>query len=116
MGSVAGEGLVGLTPTNKGFSLSYNSGSQNFRNIKLSQQAVVDASGEGGGDIQIQGRRISLFSGSQIEASTLGTQAGGTLLVNASESVELSGTSLLNEDPPTGLFASADLDSTGELF
>jgi filamentous hemagglutinin family protein len=91
-GSVAGEGLVRLTPTNKGFSLSYDSGIQNFRDIKLSQQAVVDASGNGGGDIQIQGRRISLTSGSQIEASTLGTETGGTLLVNGSELVELSGT------------------------
>jgi filamentous hemagglutinin family protein len=113
LGSVAGEGLVGLTPTNKGFSLSYNSGNQKFRNIKLSQRAVVDASGEGGGDIQIQGRRISLFSGSQIEASTLGTQAGGTLLVNASESVELSGTSSLNEDSRTAFASQVYVGASG---
>ncbi len=93
LGSVAGEGLVSLTSTNKGFSLSYDPGIQNYRDIKLSQEAVVDASGEGGGDIHIQGRRISLTSGSLIEDSTLGTEAGGTLLVNGTESVELSGTS-----------------------
>ncbi|MEH2276458.1 MAG: hypothetical protein V7K40_17115 [Nostoc sp.] len=29
-------------------------GIQNFRDIKLSQQAVMDASGKGGGNIQIQ--------------------------------------------------------------
>jgi len=105
LGSVAGEGLVSLTPTNKGFSLSYEPGSQNFRDIKLSQQAVVDASGKGSGDIQIQGRRISLTGGSQIEASTLGTEAGGTFLLNGTEFVELSGTGTLSKGIPAALGA-----------
>ena len=92
LGSVAGEGLVSLTPTNKGFSLGYG-GVQNFGNIQLAQQTAVDASGEGGGNIQVIGRRITLNDGSEIEASTLGSQPGGSLVVNAQELVELSGTS-----------------------
>lgn len=55
LGSVADSGLVRLTPVNKGFSLSYD-GVQNFGDIQLSQQAALDASGVGGGDIQVLGR------------------------------------------------------------
>jgi filamentous hemagglutinin family protein len=91
LGSVAGEGLVSLTPTNNGFSLGYGS-VQNFGNIQLAQQTAVDASGEGGGNIQVTGRRVTITDGSQIEASTLGSQPGGSLVVNAQELVELSGT------------------------
>ncbi|WP_414589851.1 filamentous hemagglutinin N-terminal domain-containing protein, partial [Scytonema sp. PCC 10023] len=92
LGSVAENNLVSLTPTNKGFALGYG-GVQNFGNIQLSQQATVDASGEGGGDIQVQGRRVTVTNGSHIETSTLGAKQGGDLVVNAIESVEASGLS-----------------------
>jgi filamentous hemagglutinin family protein len=105
LGSVAGNGLVSLTPTNKGFALGY-SGVQNFGNIRLSQQATVDASGEGGGDIQVQSRRVTLTQGSQIETSTLGARQGGDLVVNATELVEASGLS-------SGLYARAYPKATG---
>jgi filamentous hemagglutinin family protein len=91
LGSVDGSGLVSLTPIDKGWSLGY-SGVQSFRDIQLSGAAAVDASGLGGGDIQVQGSQVMLKDGSQIEASTLGSEAGGTLAVTASESVDLSGT------------------------
>ncbi len=92
LGSVAGPSLVSLTPIDKGWALGYE-GVQNFGEIKLSQQAAVDASGNGGGDIQVQGSQVTLTGGSQIEASTLGSKAGGTLSVNAKDTVNLSGTS-----------------------
>jgi filamentous hemagglutinin family protein len=90
LGSVAGSGLVSLIPTELGLALGY-SGVANFGDIHLSGTAAVDASGEGGGDIQVQGRRVTLQDGSQIEASTLGAEPGGTLAVTASESVEAIG-------------------------
>ncbi len=92
LGSVAGEGLVSLTSINKGFSLGYDAAPK-LGNIQLSQQAVVDASGEGSGDVQITGKRVTLTNGSRIEASTLGSQSGGSFVVNASELVEVIGTS-----------------------
>jgi filamentous hemagglutinin family protein len=92
LGSVAGSGFVSLTPIAKGWALGYQ-GVSAFGDIQLSQQAAVDASGLGGGDIAIWGRHMSLTSGSQIETSTLGTQPGGTLAVNATDVVELIGTS-----------------------
>lgn len=60
LGSVGENSLVNLAPTNKGFVLDYG-GVANFRDIKLSQQANIDASGKGAGDIQVQGKRITLL-------------------------------------------------------
>jgi large exoprotein involved in heme utilization and adhesion len=92
LGSVAGTSLVSLTPTDFGWTLGYE-GVQNFQDIQLSQQAFVDASGKGGGDIQVQGRRVTLTDGSEIGTYTLGSEPGGTLTVTAKESVELIGRS-----------------------
>jgi hypothetical protein len=90
LGSVAGSGLVSLTPIDKGWFLGYD-GVQNFGDIKLSQGSAVDASGAGGGDIKVQGRRVMLTESSQIAATTTGAEPGGTLAVTASDSVELIG-------------------------
>ncbi len=90
LGSVGGPSLIGLTSIDKGWALSYE-GVQNFQDVQLLQQATVDASGTGGGDVQVRGKRVTLADSSQIEASTLGSEAGGTLAVTSSESVELSG-------------------------
>nr|WP_317616566.1 filamentous hemagglutinin N-terminal domain-containing protein [Nostoc sp. 'Peltigera membranacea cyanobiont' 232] len=98
LGSVAGNSLVGLNPTNQGWILGYE-GVENFQNIQLIQRTAngstkpsqVDVSGEGSGDIQVQGRRILLTGFSQILANTLGSQSGGNLTLTSSESVELIG-------------------------
>ncbi|WP_448267040.1 two-partner secretion domain-containing protein [Nostoc sp. DSM 114159] len=103
LGSVAGNSLVSLNPTNQGWSLGYE-GVQNFQNIQLIQrtdgsntyQSIVDTSGNGGGNIQIQGRRVLLNGGSEISANTLGAQQGGNLIVTAAESLELDGSAILS--------------------
>jgi filamentous hemagglutinin family protein len=94
LGSVAGNSLVSLTQIEKGWALGYE-GVQSFQDIHISQQAVVDVSGNGGGDIQVQGRRVMLTDASQISAITQGEKAGGDLTVNASESLELGSRTLL---------------------
>jgi filamentous hemagglutinin family protein len=92
LGSVAGNSLVSLSPTTQGWVLGYE-GVQNFQNIKLMQQtgipSTVDASGEGGGNIQLQGKYVLVTGVSLILADSLGVQAAGNLILNASESVEL---------------------------
>lgn len=110
LGSVSGEGLVSLTPMNKGFSLGYDS-VQNFDNIQLFQKAIVDASGTGRGDIQVMGRRISLSDNSQIETGTLGADTGGTMVVNAVELIEAVG--VANSQQRTGFFATSYPGATG---
>ncbi|MBW4570928.1 MAG: S-layer family protein [Tolypothrix carrinoi HA7290-LM1] len=112
LGSVAGEGLVSLTAINKGFALGYD-GVQNFGNVQLSQQAVVDARGAGGGDIQVVGRRITLSNGSLIETSTLGADKGGVMVVKATELVELIGESAGGQFS-SGLFSSVNQGATGD--
>jgi len=97
LGSVAGNGLVNLNPTTNGWELGY-SGVQNFQNIQLSQGATVDVSGSRGGDIQVQARTFQLGGESRLTALTLGEQSGGNVTINASDSVELTGTGTYIED------------------
>jgi filamentous hemagglutinin family protein len=135
LGSVGANSLVSLTFNDSGFALGY-AGVQNFQDIQLSQGAAVDASGEGGGTIQVQGGRVVLTEDSGILSQTFGSQDGGTvsiqaaqfiaegggyvdtttygsgrggnLSVTATDSIELSGT---NSDGtgPSGFFAQVDV-------
>jgi filamentous hemagglutinin family protein len=92
LGSVNANSFVSLSPIGRGYALGYD-GVSSFRDIQLSDSAAVDASGLGGGDIQVRGRQVTLTNGSQIEASTLGSEPGGNLIVTASDAVELIGRS-----------------------
>ncbi|MEO1430747.1 MAG: filamentous hemagglutinin N-terminal domain-containing protein [Cyanobacteria bacterium J06633_8] len=93
LGSVAESAIVELITTDNGFTTEYND-ITNFGNINLSQAASVEVSGEGGGNIQLQGRNISLIEDSAIIADTLGAENGKLFTVKASESVEIIGRNL----------------------
>ncbi len=123
LGSVAGNSLVSLNPTEKGWALGYE-GVQNFQNIQLTQRtfngseipSVIDASGYGGGDIQVRGRKVMIAGGSGILTQTLGSQPGGNLTVTGSESVELIGPSTLTTQTQ-GAGKGGDLTiNTGQLI
>jgi filamentous hemagglutinin family protein len=101
LGSVTGVGQVSLSQSGNRIVLGYDS-INDFGNISLLNEAVVDASGEGGGDIQIRGTRLEMTQRSNILADTLGAENGKQILVRATE-VVLSEDSLL----------SADVNSTG---
>ncbi|MEH2013173.1 two-partner secretion domain-containing protein [Nostoc sp.] len=101
LGSVAGNSLVSLNPTNQGWTLGYEN-VQNFQNIQLIKRtsngsdipSIVDTSGEGGGnkkgeDLTITARKLIVRDGAQVLTSTKSTGSGGNLIVNASESVEV---------------------------
>ncbi|MEG4275682.1 filamentous hemagglutinin N-terminal domain-containing protein, partial [Microcoleus sp. M2_C5] len=96
LGSVAGVGEVSLSQSGNNFVLGYDS-INNLGNISLSNEAFVDASGEGGGDIQIRGGRFSMTQSSNIWANTLGAENGKQVLVRTTE-VELSEGSYLRAD------------------
>ncbi|OWY64339.1 hypothetical protein B7486_47865 [cyanobacterium TDX16] len=87
LGSVGGEGQVSLSPIPSGFTFNYQ-GVQRFGDIRLLQQALVDASG--GGSIQVQGDRVSLTDGSLVLIQNQGLQGGGNISVNVAESLEAS--------------------------
>lgn len=91
LGSVADSSLVNLTATDKGWNFDYE-GVQNFQDIQLTDLALVSTSSSlGSGDIHVQGKNVTLSSGSRILANT-GSESGGNLTVNASNSVEVLGT------------------------
>ncbi|MUH00010.1 filamentous hemagglutinin N-terminal domain-containing protein [Scytonema sp. UIC 10036] len=90
LGSVGANNFVSLNAIDKGYILGYDSVST-FKDILLSGRAVVDASGEGGGDLSVWGSQVRLKDGSQIEASTLGNKPGGTLSLRTSDLLELIG-------------------------
>lgn len=86
-------GFVALQSSPLGWDLSYQN-VQNFGDIQLSQQTLVDGSGLNGGptgSIQIQGHRVSLTNGSLIRIQNRGNQVGRSLTINASDSVKLIG-------------------------
>ena len=146
LGSVAENNLVSLNLTNQVLMLGYED-VQEFRNIQIIQRnfnaslipSVIDASGEGGGDIQVQGNTVEIIGfpvllinqsigdrdageltinagklfvrdGAQVNTTTLGKGKGGNLIVNASDSVSLIGT-WINSDGDE--FSSSLVSATG---
>lgn len=96
LGSVAANSLVSLTPIAESWALGYE-GVQNFQDIQMSQAVVntIGNSGENGG-VQLRGKQIVITDGSEVTGANTGANRGGNLAVKASESVEVSSGSLLN--------------------
>lgn len=129
LGSVAANNFVSLDLTNQDWIVGYEKVDK-FQNIQFIERTIngvdigseVDASGEGGGSIQVQGKTVELAGdgvllsiqttggrngkdltinskdlivrdGAQISTATAGVGNGGNLFVNASESVEVIGSS-----------------------
>ncbi len=88
VGSVS-NGQVRLNPTKQGWIGDY-SAVQQFNDIHLAQQSLLDASGKNG-SIQVQGRNISLTEGSAAVIQNFGTQSSGGITVKATESLNLTG-------------------------
>jgi filamentous hemagglutinin family protein len=97
LGSVAGVGEVSLSEIGNRWLFGYDN-IDSFGNIRLEGEAFVDASGEGGGDVQIQGTHLEITQGSFISADTLGSGDGGEILVRTTETVALSDNSVIAAD------------------
>jgi filamentous hemagglutinin family protein len=110
LGSVAGAGEVSLSQTGNRIVLGYDSIDM-FATISLSNGAFVDASGEGGGDIQIRGTRLEMTQGSNIWANTLGAENGGEVLVRTTEVVLSEGSFLTAEVFGTGTGGNLTIDT-----
>jgi filamentous hemagglutinin family protein len=117
LGGVAGAGTVELFVNSNDLRLSFPQGVQRA-DVSLTNGARLSASSTttGGGNIQVQGRRVTLTDGSEIAVNTLMSQPGGTLAVTASESVELNERSrLLSDTENTGAAGALRID-TGRLI
>ena len=91
LGAVQGVGLVTFTPTDSGLVLGYEN-VESLGDVKFTQAASADASGNGGGSIKVRGRQVVLTDGSAVLISLLGSGEGGSVNVTASESVQVIGT------------------------
>jgi filamentous hemagglutinin family protein len=106
-----GAGTVKLISAGTGWRLSYED-IKTFKDINLTQAASADTSGNSGGEINLQGRRITIFDGSALIADTLGDGRGGTLTAKSTESIEVVGNAI--ELPfYGGMFADVYLDASG---
>ncbi|QFS48312.1 filamentous hemagglutinin N-terminal domain-containing protein [Nostoc sphaeroides] len=113
LGGLAAGGTVGLNIDNNNFRLSFPE-SVARADVSLTNFTTVSASGEGGGGIQIQGRRVT-FDSSDIAVNTVVSKSGGTLGVNASESVTLlRGSRLVTETTRSGTAGDLRIE-TGQL-
>lgn len=112
LGGLSGEGTVGLNVDSNNLALSFPSDIAKA-DVFLSNRARVDTSGEGGGNIEIHGRRVSLTNGSDILSATRGAKPGGTLTVTASESLEVIGRNsrLLTATTSTGNAGDIKIDT-----
>ncbi|HEY9708520.1 MAG TPA: filamentous hemagglutinin N-terminal domain-containing protein, partial [Oculatellaceae cyanobacterium] len=106
-------GLLGITNSNGKLAITNEQLATQFGDIRFTGAASADASGNGGGTIQVQGRRISLQDGSAILATTLGAGDGGGITIRASESVEALGFSR-NLLFPSTISTSSQAGSTGK--
>jgi filamentous hemagglutinin family protein len=108
LGSVAGVGEVSLSQVGNRWLFGYDN-IDSFGNIRLEGGAVVDASGEGGGDVHLQGAQLEMTQGSVIYADTLGSGNGGEILVRTSETVAVRDSSEIS----AGVFGSG---TAGDLM
>ncbi|BAY84238.1 filamentous hemagglutinin family outer membrane protein [Calothrix parasitica NIES-267] len=90
LGSVQ-DGEVSLKPSSQGWQFSYNS-VQNFQDIRLLKQALVDASGLDGGSIQVRGNNIDLQDGSLVLLRNSGFLPSGNININAANNLTINGT------------------------
>lgn len=108
LGSVD-SGVVSLLQTTEGWTLGYE-GVNNFRDVNLSQKALIDVSSgfvitnsglgfTGGGSIQVQGKNVTLTDGSLILIQNLGLQPSGNISLKASDSLQVVGMTLDSKFP-----------------
>ncbi|MBW4637641.1 MAG: filamentous hemagglutinin N-terminal domain-containing protein [Gloeocapsa sp. UFS-A4-WI-NPMV-4B04] len=112
LGSVS-SGVVDLTPTSNSWTLGYKN-IQNFQNIALSKQALVDASGFGDSAVQLRGKQISFTQGAVALIQNQGDQASSGINLQSSDSIQLSGTSL-NGTIPSGVQLETLSGSLGDI-
>jgi filamentous hemagglutinin family protein len=112
VGSVNSSSLVNLIESKGDWTLDY-ADVASFQDIELSERASIDVSSKlGSGSIQLQGRNISLDGGSAIFSFT-GSQPGGTIQVNATDTLSVTGVSA-NNQVTSALYTAASVDGTAK--
>lgn len=97
VGSV-NSGTLNLIANGSNLKLDYAQASD-FKDIRLSTRALIDASGSGSGFVQLQGKNINLRDGSVIIVQNQGLQNSEAIALSASDSLEVSGTDPIAKIP-----------------
>ncbi|MBD2255151.1 filamentous hemagglutinin N-terminal domain-containing protein [Nostoc parmelioides] len=92
LGSI-NSGSVSLISNSVNWSFKYG-GVSKFNDIDISKQALINASGNPGGFVQLHGANITLQDGSIILIQNLGDSPSGNININASASLVIEKTSL----------------------
>jgi filamentous hemagglutinin family protein len=108
LGGISEAGIVSL---NEDGSLSFPD-NLNRENIVFVNEALVDTTNNRAGEIHLQGRRIFLTDESNIFSLNRGSQSGGKITIDATESVDLIGSGFRSN---TGLFNSASAGIAGDI-
>jgi filamentous hemagglutinin family protein len=122
LGSVNQPGTVEISTNNQNFTFNYSQ-IKEFGNIQLAQKAIVNANGANISSIQAHGGKISINDGSVLLTQNRGIASGGNIDINASESLELNGTtndgkyrsSIINETVGPGATGNINI-STKRLY
>jgi filamentous hemagglutinin family protein len=110
LASIAEKGNISLVSVDNGFSLDSQENA-NFKDINLTKTASIDTSGNGSGNLQLQGKNISLLDGSAIITRTLGDDNGREVKINAFDSVNIAGAN--TEFFYSGIFNNVEAGATG---
>ncbi|MGP1383819.1 MAG: two-partner secretion domain-containing protein [Thainema sp.] len=110
LGGVGSNSTVNLNLSNPGILLDYTD-VQTFQDVTLSVATFIDVSGEGGGDVQIQGQAVNLIEDSFIYSLALGDQASGIIDIVASKAFLMSGdnTGIASETGANGFAGNINL-------
>jgi filamentous hemagglutinin family protein len=76
-----------------------NEGTNSFKDIKLTKQSLLDASGASFGDIHIQGRNINFTDGSLALIANSNSLNPGAIRLDAAETIGLTGITFYNNQP-----------------
>lgn len=94
LASVEEPSIVGLHAIAQGFRFNVD-GIDRFDDIHLANLARVDVSGDRGGAVSVHGRNVILSEGAQINAVTLGSFTGDDITIQATESLQVLGTTTI---------------------
>ena len=108
IGSV-GSGVVTIQPTNRGFAFDYSN--VDYQNIDITNQALINSSGEEVGAISLTGSDITFSEGSLALLQSQGTSSSENINLTASKSLVLSGVS---SDSQTASNISTEATEAGE--
>ncbi|MGG6285484.1 filamentous hemagglutinin N-terminal domain-containing protein [Leptolyngbya sp. AN03gr2] len=114
IGAIANS-TVNFASTASGWEFTYPT-SAAFQDVVFAQGSSADASGTSGGRVRVQARDVQLLDGSTLLALTLGDGTGGTVQINASNSVLLRGEFVYQDFPyfPSSLLTEVNFGASGQ--